>query len=129
MRYGAIICYNRITGLVTGQSSAYHTMVVLDLVWTTDPCNTSAVRNGRETVRTRENMGGAVKCSVAQKFDKLIFLIKFYEYSFHKSETKLSKYCHVFKCGLLLLNKAQRSMRVVFPLTTRRPLNEKGELH
>ena len=34
-------------------------MVVLDLVWTTDPSNSSAVGNG-EAFETGENMGGAV---------------------------------------------------------------------
>ena len=44
-------------------------MVVLDLVWTTDPGNSSAVGNGEEAFETGENMGGAVQRSVAQKFD------------------------------------------------------------
>ena len=35
-------------------------MVVLDLVWTTDPGNWSAVGNGEEAFETGENMGGAV---------------------------------------------------------------------
>ena len=41
-------------------ASAYHEMVVLDLVWTTDPGNSSAVRNGKEAFETDENMGGAI---------------------------------------------------------------------
>ena len=53
----------------TGQCSAYHEMVVLDLVWTTDPGNSSAVGNGEEALETGENMGGAVYRSVAQDFD------------------------------------------------------------
>ena len=44
-------------------------MVVLDLVWATDPSNSSAVGNGEEAFETGENMGGAVKGSVAQKLD------------------------------------------------------------
>ena len=35
-------------------------MVVLDLVWTTDHGNSSAVGNGEEAFETGENMGGAV---------------------------------------------------------------------
>ena len=35
-------------------------MVILDLVWTTDPGNSSAVGNGEEAFETGENMGGAV---------------------------------------------------------------------
>ena len=55
-----IICYNKIKRWVTGQCSADHKMVVLDLVWTTDPSNSSAVGNGEEAFETGENMGGAV---------------------------------------------------------------------
>ena len=35
-------------------------MVVFDLVWTTDPGNSSAVRNGEEAFETGENVGNAV---------------------------------------------------------------------
>ena len=42
-------------------------MVVLDLVWTTDPGNLSMVANGEGGLETGENMGGAEQ-SVAQKF-------------------------------------------------------------
>ena len=35
-------------------------MMVLDLVWTTDPGNSSAVGNGEEAFETAENMGGAI---------------------------------------------------------------------
>ena len=35
-------------------------MVVLDLVWTTGPGNSSAVGNGEEAFEMGENMGGAV---------------------------------------------------------------------
>ena len=35
-------------------------MVALDLVWTTDPGNSSVVGNGEEAFKTGENMGGAV---------------------------------------------------------------------
>ena len=37
LQFGVIICYYKIKRKVTGQCSAYHKMVVLDLVWTTDP--------------------------------------------------------------------------------------------
>ena len=60
LQFGVIICYHKIKRQVTGQCSAYHKMVVLDLVWTTDPGNTSAVGNGEEAFETGENMGGAV---------------------------------------------------------------------
>ena len=69
LQFGMIICYDKIKRYVTGQCSAYHKMVVLDLVWTTDPGNRSAVRNGEEAFKTGENMGGAVQWSVAQKFN------------------------------------------------------------
>ena len=55
-----IICYNKIKRYITGQCSACHEMVVLDLVWTTDPGNSSAVGNGEEAFEAGENMGGAV---------------------------------------------------------------------
>ena len=45
-------------------------MVVLDFVWATDPSNPSVVRYGEEAVKTGENMGGAVKWSVAQKLSR-----------------------------------------------------------
>ena len=48
-------------------------MVVLDLVWTTDPGNSSAVGNGEEAFETGENMGGAV----LKKFWNLDFLLNF----------------------------------------------------
>ena len=48
--------------------SVSHKMVVLDLVWTTDPGNSSAIGNGEEAFETGENMGGAVQWPVAQKF-------------------------------------------------------------
>ena len=40
-------------------------MIVLDLIWTTDPGNWSAIRNGE---KAGEHMGGAVQWSVAQMF-------------------------------------------------------------
>ena len=43
-------------------------MVGLDLVWTTDPVNPSAVRNGEEAFKTGENMGCAFQWFVAQNF-------------------------------------------------------------
>ena len=43
-------------------------MMVFELVWTTDPGNRSAVRNGEEASKTGEYMGGAVQWSVAQTF-------------------------------------------------------------
>ena len=49
---------------VTGQRTAYHKMVALDLVWTTDPGNSSAIGNGEEAFETGENMGGAVQWPV-----------------------------------------------------------------
>ena len=49
LQFGVIICYNKIKRSVTGQCSAYHEMVVLDLVWTTDP----AIRPRSEMVRRR----------------------------------------------------------------------------
>ena len=61
-------------------------MVVLDLVWTTDPGNSSAVGKGEEAFKTGENMGGAVKYGLFIKFD---------ECSFHKIKRKFSKYCHM----------------------------------
>ena len=60
LQLGVIICYNKIKRWVTGQCSVYHKMVVLDLVWTTDLGNSSAVGNGEEAFETGENMGGAV---------------------------------------------------------------------
>ena len=44
-------------------------MVVLDLVWTTDPGNSFVVKNGEEALETGENMGSTVQRSVAQKFN------------------------------------------------------------
>ena len=44
-------------------------MVVLDLVWTTDLGNWSAIGNGEEAFEMGENMDGAVQWSVAQKFN------------------------------------------------------------
>ena len=60
LQFGVIICYNKIKRYVTGQCSAYYEMVVLDLVWTTDHGNSSAVGNGEEAFETGENMGDAV---------------------------------------------------------------------
>ena len=50
-------------------------MVVLDLVWTTDPGHSSAVGNGedQEAFETGENMGGAVLTVRSSRFR----LIKF----------------------------------------------------
>ena len=42
---------------------------VLDLVWTTDPSNSSAIGNGEEALETSENMGGALQRPMAQKFN------------------------------------------------------------
>ena len=52
LQFGVTICYNKIKRYITGQCSAYHKMVVLDLVWTTDPSNSSAVANSEETFET-----------------------------------------------------------------------------
>ena len=41
--------------------------------------------------------------------------MKFHECSFNKIKRKLSKYCHMgLKMSILLLNKAQKSMRGLF---------------
>ena len=42
-------------------------MVVLDLVWITEPNNLSTIRNGEELLDLGENMN--VQQSAAQKFD------------------------------------------------------------
>ena len=44
-------------------------MVVLDLVWTTDPGKSSAIGNGEKAFKTGENKGGDVQWSEAQRFD------------------------------------------------------------
>ena len=64
-----IICYDEIKRWVIGQCSAYHEMVVLDLVWTTDPGNSFVVGNGEEVLETGENMGGAVQRPMTQNFN------------------------------------------------------------
>ena len=56
-------------------------MVVLDLIWTTDPGNSSAVGNGEEAFETVST----------DKVLKYGLFIKFYECSFHKIKRKLSK--------------------------------------
>ena len=57
-------------------------MVVLDLVWTTDPDNSSAIKNGEEAFKMGENMGGTVQRSIAQrmtdKVTKFALFIKFH---------------------------------------------------
>ena len=44
-------------------------MVVLELVWITDPSNLSTIEIGGEAFKMGENIGGTVQWSVAQKFD------------------------------------------------------------
>ena len=72
-------------------------MVVLDLVWTTDPGMSSTVENGEEVFKKGENMVDAVKQSVAQELDLSFNILTFYQISwmcsFHKIKRKLSKYC------------------------------------
>ena len=90
LQLGVIICYNEIKWYVTCQCSAYHKTVVLDLVWTTDPGNSSAVGNGEEALETGENMGGAVQRSVAQsltdKVSKFWLLLNFINVAFKQSK-------------------------------------------
>ena len=95
LRYGVIICYNKISSYVTGQCSAYHKMVVLDFVWATDPVNPSAVRNGEEAVKTCENMVALSNGPwlIMHNVAKLALIITFYECSYHKIKAQLSTYC------------------------------------
>ena len=99
LRYGVIICYNKIYRQITGQCSAYHKMVVLDCVWATDPSNPSTVRNSEEAVKMVKIwvalLNGPWLKSLIDNVGKLALFIKFYKCSFHKIKTKLSKYCHM----------------------------------
>ena len=63
---------------MTGQCSAYHKIVVVDMVFTTDLCNLSTIGNGEEVFEMGINLGGAVQ-SVKSLHDKMCTFIKFHE--------------------------------------------------
>ena len=92
-------------------------MVIPDLVWTTDPVNSSAVGNGEEAFETGENIGLTVRSSKVRliKFQNMDFLLNFMNVAAIKSK---ENYQNIVTCGLkcspLLLNKAQKSMRGLF---------------
>ena len=78
LQFGVIICYDKIKRQVTGQCSAYHKMVVLDLVWTTDPGNSSRGRKWWGGVRDGWKYGW--RCLTVRS--SRVKLIKFWNMDF-----------------------------------------------
>ena len=84
---------------VTGQRSAFHKMMVLNFVYATDypgyPRPEIVRRQSRRVKIWAVLFVGQWIKSLIDNVAKLALFIKFYEYSFYKIKTKLSKYCHM----------------------------------